>query len=287
MEAFGRIHPSQRRFDQWLQMSEAERDLHRKDLGDLYVTTLRRFDLSGMIFNEPKQWRDEDIRASLDHARAMDRGEHAFCLHGDATFGVPDGEHMMEFVMDLADHPRKMKDLAARRVDERLKRSEAIRGWGTVDVLVLCADYCFNQGPFLSPAMFDEFVTPYLTRLIRGSRELGFHVIKHTDGNIMPILDSLLEGEPHALHSLDPQGQVDLAEVKRRVGHRVCLIGNVSCAALQTGTDDEVVADARRALRDGMPGGGYVFGTSNCIYTGMALERYELMLKVWREEGVY
>jgi uroporphyrinogen decarboxylase len=103
----------------------------------------------------------------------------------------------------------------------------------------------------------------------------------------MPILDALLEGEPHALHSLDPQGQVDLAEIKRKVGDRVCLIGNVNCAALQTGTDEDVIADVRRALRDGMPGGGYVFATSNCIYTGMALERYELMLDVWRREGDY
>jgi len=35
-----------------------------------------------------------------------------------------------------------------------------------------------------------------------------------------------------------------------------------------------------------MPGGGYVFSTSNCIYTGMALSRYERMLEIWRTEGV-
>ena len=36
-----------------------------------------------------------------------------------------------------------------------------------------------------------------------------------------------------------------------------------------------------------MPGGGYIFSTSNCIYTGMRLARYELMLDVWRREGNY
>ncbi len=103
----------------------------------------------------------------------------------------------------------------------------------------------------------------------------------------MPILDSLLAAKPHALHSLDPQGNVDLAVMKKKVGDRVCLIGNVNCALLQTGTDEEVEADVRRALRDGMPGGGYVFGTSNCIYTGMELRRYEQMLSIWRSEGNY
>ena len=36
-----------------------------------------------------------------------------------------------------------------------------------------------------------------------------------------------------------------------------------------------------------MPGGGYIFSTSNCIYTGMRLARYHLMLNVWREQGNY
>jgi uroporphyrinogen decarboxylase len=130
-------------------------------------------------------------------------------------------------------------------------------------------------------------VTPYLTELIGGYRELGFYTIKHTDGNIMPILDQLVDAGPHALHSLDPQGGVDIAEVKRLVGDRVCLIGNVNCGLLDTGTIEEVRESARYALRHGMSGGGYIFSTSNCVYTGMRLERYEAILDVWRNEGVY
>jgi uroporphyrinogen decarboxylase len=56
---------------------------------------------------------------------------------------------------------------------------------------------------------------------------------------------------------------------------------------LDTGTDEECVESARYALQHGMPGGGYVFATSNCIYTGMRLARYELILDVWRREGGY
>jgi len=124
-------------------------------------------------------------------------------------------------------------------------------------------------------------------QLVAAYRELGFYVIKHTDGNIMPIVDQLLSAKPHALHSLDPQGGVDMAEMKRQYGDQVCLIGNVNCGMLDTGSDEEVVESARYALRHGMPGGGYIFSTSNCIYTGMRLARYELMLDVWRREGNY
>ena len=172
-------------------------------------------------------------------------------------------------------------------VESQLRSAEKLHAHGGLDGFALCSDYCFNTGPFLSPRQFSEFVTPYLDKLIQGQRAMGFYVIKHTDGNILPIIDQLVQCHPHALHSLDPQGGVNIAEVKRLYGHQVCLIGNVHCGALDTGTDKEVMASARYALNHGMPGGGYIFSTSNCIYTGMRLARYELMLKIWHEEGNY
>jgi uroporphyrinogen decarboxylase len=194
---------------------------------------------------------------------------------------------MMDFVTRIQDEPQKVKAEAEAMVTHAIREAEIIQKHGGLDGFALCSDYCFNTGPFLSPRMFSEYVTPYLARLTQAYREMGFYVIKHTDGNIMPILDQLVQTHPHALHSLDPQGGVDIAEVKRLVGDQVALIGNVNCSMLDTGTEEEVIASARYALQHGMPGSGYIFATSNCIYTGMRLERYELMLDVWRKEGNY
>jgi len=291
MEAFGRIHPSQRYYGQWEQMSQTERQLHRQDIADLYVRTARRYEHSAIFFHQPGGWTegklgDEETARTLEIIRELSGDEFFLLIHGDATYSIPSGNDMMRFAEMIADDPQGLKDRAARQVDAALARGEFFRGRG-LDGFALCADYCFNTGPFLSPAMFDEFITPYLARLTAGYRQQGYYVIKHTDGNIMPILDSLLSTAPHALHSLDPQGGVDIAQVKRRAGRQVCLIGNVNCALLDTGSDQEVIASAQYALRHGMPGGGYIFSTNNCIYTGMSLKRYELMLDVWRREGNY
>ena len=43
----------------------------------------------------------------------------------------------------------------------------------------------------------------------------------------------------------------------------------------------------RRSLAEGMEGWGYIFCTSNCVYTGMPLARYELMMDIYEKEGVY
>ena len=98
----------------------------------------------------------------------------------------------------------------------------------------------------------------------------------------MPIADLLVDCGPHALHSLDPQGGVSLGTMMQTYGDRVALIGNVNCGLLQTGTDEECRADVLRSLHEGMQnGGGYLFSTSNCIYTGLPLSRHELMLSLW------
>ncbi len=284
MEAFGKMHPSHRHYSQWGQMQEKERELHRRDMAALYVATAERFDHSAIFIHPNPDTFEETIRL-IDLIREISGDRYFIMRHGDPTYSIPDGAHMTEFAYRLADEPERVHAEMNARVEHALADAQRYAKHGGLDGFALCCDYCFNSGPFLSPNQFSEFITPYLARTIRGQRDLGFYVIKHTDGNIMPILDQLVQCGPHALHSLDPQGGVDIARVKQLCGDRLCLCGNVSCAALDTGSDQEVIDSTRYALQSGMPGGGYIFSTSNCIYTGMRLDRYELMLDVWKQEG--
>ena len=286
MEAFGKVHPSHRNYHQWVQMSEDERKLHREEMADIFIRTAERFEHSA-IFLHPNPATEEEIYRLVDLVRERTGDRYFLMIHGDATSGIPRGGAMMDVAFRLVDEPNTVKREAQERVDAKLEWAGRLRAHGGLDGFALCSDYCFNSGPFLSPAQFAEFTAPYLAKLIDGYRRLGFYTIKHTDGNIMPILDQLVEAQPDAIHSLDPQGGVDIAEVKQRYGNRICLIGNVNCGLIDTGTDEEVVESARYALRHGMPGGGYIFSTSNCVYTGMRLARYELLLDVWRREGNY
>ncbi len=286
MEGFGRVHPLHRDYRQWLQMEEKERQLHRQDMADLYIATAERYEHSA-IFVHPNPDTFDECSKLIEIIRQKTGNRYFIMKEGDATYGIPDGDTMVAFSERLKYQPQRLKAEMESAIDGKLREAERQKWLGGLDGFALCTDYCFNRGPFLSPLQFSEFVAPYLARLIQGYRQLGYYVIKHTDGNIMPILDQLVEANPHALHSLDPQAGVDIAEVKRRYGDRLCLIGNVNCALLDTGSDRDVIESARYALQHGMPGGGYIFSTSNCIYTGMRLERYGLMLDVWRREGNY
>jgi uroporphyrinogen decarboxylase len=286
MEAFGKVHPSHRFYNQWVQMEEKERQLHRDDMAELFIATAERYEHSAIFLHPNPSMLEETLRL-IDLVRDKSGERYFLMLHGDATFSIPGGDQMAAFSYRLVDDPQGLKKEAAEWVDHTLERAERIQRNGGLDGFAMCSDYCFNTGPFLSPVQFSEFVTPYLARLTQGYRDMGFYTIKHTDGNILPILDQLIQTNPHALHSLDPQGGVDIAEVKSICGDTITLIGNVNCGLMDTGTDEEVIASARYALTNGMPGGRYIFSTSNCVYTGMRLERYKLILDVWRREGNY
>jgi uroporphyrinogen decarboxylase len=212
--------------------------------------------------------------------------DYLLCGEADGTMSIPDGNSMVDLAVRLFEEADEVKRGLDASVDRGIESGKAQLDAGA-GCLTMCADYCFNHAPFLSPKMFAEFITPYLHRLIEGHRNNGAYVIKHTDGNIMPVLDQLVSCRPHALHSIDPQAKVDLAEVKRLVGDKVCLAGNVNCGLLQTGTDEEVHADIMRSLKDGMPGGGYIFCTSNVAFKGMPPERYKMMLEMRQQYGRY
>lgn len=286
MEAFGQVHPLMRCYSQWDQMEEKERRMHRKSMAEVYIAIAERYEHSAILVQSSPGTFDECARL-IEWIRELSGDRFFLMKHGDVTYGIPDGDHMQEFAYRMVDEPEKMKADMERMIEEQLSKAERQARMGGLDGFALCSDYCLNSGPFLRPRQFAEFVTPYLAKLIQGYRDLGYYTIKHTDGNIMPILDQLVETHPHALHSLDPQAGVDIAEVKRRYGNQVCLIGNVNCGLLDTGTDEEVGESVRYALQNGMPGGGYIFSTSNCIYTGLRLSRYEQILDIWRQEGNY
>lgn len=116
---------------------------------------------------------------------------------------------------------------------------------------------------------------------------------------IPQIVEYLPDGSAHILHGAMGQSTVVVgcadgvdrvvAQIWAKCGDHIATIGNVNCGLMQTGTDEEVDADIRRYLHEGMDDGryGFCFAKSNCIYMGFPLKRYERMVELWRQEGGY
>ena len=280
-EAFGEEFKST---GHWEDLSEREREEILDHNARLYVKIAERYHYSIIFLS--RAHKPECYIAIAKKIREMTGDTYMLIVHGDATYSIPDGNTMEEFFVNLFEKKDEMIQRAADMVTQALERNKIYIDNG-IDGFALCADYCYNTGPFMSPPMFREFITQHLQRLVAGYKDMGAWVIKHTDGNIMPVLDQLVECEPHGLHSLDPMAGVDIAEVKRLAGDKLCLLGNVDCSKMQTGTEEELIASAEYAIKSGKPGGGYIFCTSNCVFPGLPLDRYELMMSVYEKHKKY
>lgn len=288
MEKFGKVHPSQRRYEQWDQMSYKEKSLHMNEMAQLYIDTAEAYGHSA-IFVHPNPGGIDNTQWLLELIREKSGDEYYIMMHGDPTWSIPDGENMMDFSVRMYEDPEGLNEESKIRMERSLNVARKLDEKGhLLDGFALCSDYCFNVNPFFSPESFDELIVPYLKEVISEYRKMGYYTIKHTDGNIMPIVAQMAACKPDAIHSLDPQGGVSIPEVRKIIGNEIALAGNVNCALLQTGTEEECRADVLRSLREGMANGrGYIFCTSNCAYTGLALERYEMMMEIWRKYGNY
>jgi len=262
-----------------------ERERMIAENAELCVEEAERLDYS-IIALTYGPYKPEYLIATVKRVKQIVGDDRMIAVMADGTMSIPTGSNMMQLVEDLVERTEEVHANLKASIDNTLAATKPLRDAGA-EVALMCADYCFNDGPFLSPKMFREFVTPYLATAVEGLREMGMYTIKHTDGNIMPILDQLVEARPHAIHSIDPQAGVSLKKVKEMVGDKVALCGNVHCGMLHNGTVDEVRKDAERALREGMPGGGYFFCTSNTPFKGMPLENYLAMLEVRKHKGRY
>lgn len=292
----GYLKPESTHFKTLHTLSQREREKRLYDMAAFYAYVYDQLDHSAISLagvdghlgglNPETNRFSPEYELFIRYLREITADRVPLAMVACGTFAVPDGNEMYTFAYRTADDPDGLCAEAQARADDAARSIRASAELG-ISVVLECSDYCYNSGPFLSPEMFGEFIQPYLAQEVEAARHSGMYFIKHTDGNIMPIIDQLVDCAPHALHSLDPMAGVDIRTVKERYGNRVCLCGNVHCAAMQTGTVEEVQQSAEYCLTYGKPGGGYIYCTSNIPFRGLPPERYQLVLDVWKRMRAY
>jgi len=215
-------------------------------------------------------------------------GKKAVIVHLNDVFSIPRSLMGYEnLLMAIAADPDLVSALVDMSVDINLSMAKQL-AWRGVKIIYTGDDYAGDSGPLMSPAHFQSLFAPGLRRVMRGFKEMGLRVIKHTDGMIWPLLETIVESGIDCLDPIDPVAGMDLAEVKAAYGRRIALKGNVDCSHLMTlGTPEQVSAETRKTLRVGAPGGGFILSSSNSIHSSVKPENYQAMLVTLREYGRY
>jgi len=206
-------------------------------------------------------------------------GEKAIVFLGHDTFEFCHYLRGMDrLLMDFVLHPDRVHQLSRIIIDYKQRVMERALEMGA-DVGLTGDDYAHRRGPMMSPAHFEEFIQPYLAEIIEVTHRAGAPFVKHTDGNIWPILDLMVDAGIDAIDPLEPIASMDIGEVKRAYGDRLALCGNVDCGELLSrGTPEQVVEAVKETIAKASPGGGHVLASSNSIHPAVRPENYRAML---------
>jgi uroporphyrinogen-III decarboxylase len=177
-----------------------------------------------------------------------------------------------DFMTDLTDDPagvHALVDLTTRLTIDWLRAQANVIGESVEGLLILD-----DIVGFLSPSLYREFAHPYLCRIF-GAFPKDWVKVYHNDANVAPLVEDLATT---GIDVLNWGKSPDAAELQRRVGDRICLMGNVPPLEIGVrGTPDQVKQAAREVLQ-ATRGQGLILSLGGGVSPGMPRENIRALI---------
>jgi len=181
-----------------------------------------------------------------------------------------------QFLMDIAADPPLARALADKMADHLIGVArEEIRRWALHDTGVwIYDDMAYNSGPMFSPESFEKVFLPAYRRMVMEYKSAGAkYVVLHSDGNILPILDMLVDAGIDGLNPLEKRAGMDAAAIRKRHPRLVLTGGMCNTDTLVNGPPERIEKEARDLIDLGREG-GFVIGTHS-VSPEIPLEHFE------------
>ncbi|MBM4160141.1 MAG: hypothetical protein FJ217_03480 [Ignavibacteria bacterium] len=212
--------------------------------------------------------------------RVRERVGTEYSLHGEVT-------SPFDYFLDLFGHQEGLLNL----INEPEQSKRVLRHFGGL-IKELALEMCdqgvdaikisspFAGAGFISPKFYREFVLPFEAEIARAVRGRNVHIYTHTCGDISDRLEMMLDTGVSGIECLDPPplGNVELDDAKRRLQGRGFIKGNIdSVNTLLTGSEEDILRDARRRIEIGKEGGGFILSTACSVAPRVEREKLRLL----------
>lgn len=187
-----------------------------------------------------------------------------------------------EFAYYLADCP----EILLRRLEYNTVRGvqmiEHLPQDTDVEAVFLGDDIAFKTSTLVSPQWMRRHYFPLLKQVIDAYKRKNVKVLFHSDGNLMDILDDLVEAGVDGLNPLEVAAGMDIAEIHRR-HPQLFLAGGIDVSQLLPyGTPGEIRDVVLRSIEEA--GGRLMVGSSTEVHDEVPLKNY---LAMWETAMSY
>ncbi len=237
----------------------------------------------------------EPILARIGQIRALG-DEYAIVGRAAASYGLFEMAQSLrrhdQLLMDLALEPEIVHALVGRLAacyGAMYDRLLGIAG-PALDLIELPGDdFAGNNGPIISPAMFDTYFKQPYTQLIGRIKARAPHikVIYHSDGAIAPFLARFIEIGADVVHPLEPLPATDMAAIKAEFGARISFMGGIDIRKTMQGPEAGIVDEVKQRVGQLAPGGGYILAPANHLQADVPPQNLFRLYAAAREFGRY
>jgi uroporphyrinogen-III decarboxylase len=141
----------------------------------------------------------------------------------------------------------------------------------------------------ISPAHWREFILPHMKDVCDELHHYDpeVKIYCHICGNILPIVELLIETGLNCIGPLDPLGGFTPGQVREIVGEHVSLMGGVNTLSFINNTSKQIIKEAKKCMFEAGRKGGYILGSGCVIPRGASKENLEALRIATEKYGVY
>ncbi len=234
-----------------------------------------------------------DDPTDWDHSHMPDEVAAA---HADGAVAILHVGHMYEtawqirgyeeFLIDTIERPAWAECLLERLY--RANRARALAGARAGADLVFCGDDVANQNaPMFAPETWRRLIHSRWAEIWRAVKEAapGVRTKYHSDGNVMPLLDDLVDAGLDILNPVQPEC-MDLDAIRRRFGTRLTFDGCIGTqSTMPWGTPDEVRDRTREVIDKYGRDGGLIVAPTHVLEPEVPLANIDALFETCRDYG--
>ncbi len=214
-------------------------------------------------------------------------GEEGVVLYGtgDAICFPAEWLSPMDFCLLWADAPDLMTEMVRIANERLLPFIDRLCRLGVDAFRIVGGEYASEQ---LGPRAYEELVVKPDRELVSLIHSHGALAYFHNHGPIMRYLPMILQIGVDALDPLEapPWGDCDVAEAKRLLKGRICLVGNLDdMEVLDKLPTEEIVKRGLKLVELAGPDGFVLSGTASGTYGERAARNFMALAEILRQES--
>lgn len=181
-----------------------------------------------------------------------------------------------DYMYDIAADPGFVKELASKLTDHliNIAREELRRGDLYDTGIWIYDDMGYNSGPMMSPRSFEDIYLPCYKRLVSEIKKAGAKkVCLHSDGNIIPLLDMLLDADIDGINPVEPRAGMSIKELKKKYGNKLAFIGGMCNSDVLVNGPKERIRNQAAEILEIAQDGGVIIG-AHSIGPDISVDHY-------------